>query len=128
MKENLFLLKDLLELSEIKSTNIWLQYQKMCILDDIVNKYNNTNHRTIERKPVHVKDYIYYIYIYIGVDKQINNKNPKIKVYDRVSISKNKNVSSKRYIPNWSEEVFVIKKFKNTVPWTCVINNVIECY
>ena len=65
MKENLFLLKDLLELSEIKSTNIWLQYQKMCILDDIVNKYNNTNHRTIERKPVHVKDYIYYIYIYI---------------------------------------------------------------
>ena len=69
-----------------------------------------------------------YIYIYIEVHKLINNKNPKFKVDDRVSISKNKNVSSKRYIPNWSEEVFVIKKFKNTMPWTCVINNVIECY
>ena len=52
----MFLLKDLLEVSEIKSTNKWLHYQKMCILDDIVNKYNNTNSRTIERKSVHVKD------------------------------------------------------------------------
>ena len=26
-------------------------------------------------------------------------------------------------MPNWSEEVFVIKKVKNTVPWTYVIND-----
>ena len=25
--------------------------------------------------------------------------------------------------PNWSEEVFVIKKIKNTVPWTYVIDD-----
>ena len=30
---------------------------------------------------------------------------------------------AKGYTPNWSEEVFVIKKVKNTVPWTYVIND-----
>ena len=29
----------------------------------------------------------------------------------------------KGYTPNWSEEVFVIKKVKNAVPWTYVIND-----
>ena len=32
------------------------------------------------------------------------------------------NISAKEHIPNWSEEVFVIKYFKNTVPQTNVIN------
>ena len=26
-------------------------------------------------------------------------------------------------MPNWSEEIFAIKKIKNTVPWTYVIND-----
>ena len=26
-------------------------------------------------------------------------------------------------MPNWSEEVFIISKIKNTVPWTYVIND-----
>ena len=38
-------------------------------------------------------------------------------------ISKYKNIFAKGYTPNWSEEVFVIKKVKNTVPWTYVIND-----
>ena len=32
-----------------------------------------------------------------------------------------KNIFAKGYTSNWSEEVFVIKKVKNTVPWTYVI-------
>ena len=36
-------------------------------------------------------------------------------------ISKYKNVFAKEYTPNWSEEAFVIKKVKNTLPWTYVI-------
>ena len=35
-------------------------------------------------------------------------------------ISKYKNVFAKEYTPNWSEEAFVIKKVKNTLPWTYV--------
>ena len=38
-------------------------------------------------------------------------------------ISKYKNIHFKGYTPNWSEEVFVIKKNKNTVPWTYVIDD-----
>ena len=87
-------------------------------LDDIVNKYNNTYHTTIKMKPIDVKDNTY-----INADKKINNKDPKFKVGDRVRTSKYKNNFAKGYMPNWSEEVFVIKKVKNTVPWTYVIND-----
>ena len=82
-------------------------------LDDIVNEYNNTYHTTIKMKPIDVKDNTY-----INTDKEINDKDTKFKVGDRVRISKYKNISSKVYAPNWSEEVFVIKKVKITVPWT----------
>ena len=87
-------------------------------LDDIVNEYNNTHHRTIKMKPVDVKNNTY-----IDFKKDVNDKNPKFKVSDHVRISKYKNIIPKGYRPNWSEEVFVIKKVKNTVPWTYVIND-----
>ena len=87
-------------------------------LDDIVNKFNNTYHRTIKMKPVDVKDNTY-----IDSVKEVNYKDPKFKVGDHVRICKYKNIFAKRYTPNWYEEVFVIKKVKNTVPWTYVIND-----
>ena len=60
---------------------------------------------------------------YIDSSKENDNKNPKFKIGNIVRISKYKNIFSKGYTPNWSEEVFVIKKVKNTVPWTDVIND-----
>ena len=87
-------------------------------LDNIVNEYNNAYHTTIKMKPIGVKDNTY-----INTDKEINNKDGKFKVGDRVRISKYKNIFAKGYTPNWSEEVFVIKKVKNTVPWTYVIKD-----
>ena len=47
----------------------------------------------------------------------------KFKIGYHVRISKYKNIFAKRYAPNWSEEVFVISKIKNTVPWTYVLND-----
>ena len=87
-------------------------------LDDIVDKYNNTYHAKTKMKPIDVKDNTY-----INADKEINNKDPKFKVGDHVRISKYKNIFAKGYMPNWSEQVFVVKKVKNTVPWTYVIND-----
>ena len=87
-------------------------------LDDILNEYNNTYHTTIKMKPVGVKDNTY-----INFKKEVNDKGPKFRVGDHARISKYKNISAKGYTPNWSEETFVIKKFKNTVPWTYVIND-----
>ena len=86
--------------------------------DDIVGEYNNTYHRTNKMNPVDVKDNTY-----IDFKKEVNDKDPKFKVDDRVRISKYKNIFAKGYTPNWFEEVFVVSKIKNTVPWTYVIND-----
>ena len=80
-------------------------------LDDIVNEYNNTYHRTIKMKPVDVKDNTY-----IDSSKEINDKDPKFKVGDHVRNSKYKNIFANGYTPSWSAVVFVIKEVKNTVP------------
>ena len=88
------------------------------VLDDIVNKYNKTVHRTIKTKPIDVTgDY------YAECNESFNEKDPKFKVSDNVRISKYKNIFAKGYTPNWSEEVFAISKIKNTVPWTYVISD-----
>ena len=95
--------------------------KNVCInkLDDIVNQYNNTYHTTIKMKPVNVKDNTY-------IDPMVfhsNDKDPKFKAGDHVRISKYKNIFAKGNTSNWSEEAFVIKKVKNIVPWTYVIND-----
>ena len=71
------------------------------VLDDIVDKYNNTVHRTIKMKPIDVIS--------------TNEKGPQFKVGDHFRIWKYKNIFAKGYTQNWSEEVFVVSKIKNTV-------------
>ena len=96
-----------------KSKNVYIDK-----LDDIVDEYNNTYHRTIKMKPVDVKDNTY-----IDLKKKVNDRDPKFKVGDHVRISKYKNIFAKGYMVNWSEQVFISSKIKNTVPWTYVIND-----
>ena len=88
------------------------------VLDDIVNKYNNTVHRTAKMKPIDVISDSYDEY-----NEDFNTKDPKFKDGNNVRISKYKNIFAKGYAPNWSEEVFIVSKVKNTVPWTYVIND-----
>ena len=88
------------------------------VLDDVVNKCNNTVHRTIKMKPIDVTDDSYAEY-----NEDFNKKYPKFKVGNHVRILKYKNIFSKGYTPNWSEEVFVVSKIKNTVPWTYFISD-----
>ena len=54
---------------------------------------------------------------------QIKKKNPKFKIGDHVRISKYKNIFAKGHTPNWSEEIFIVGKIKNTVPWTYAISD-----
>ena len=86
------------------------------VLNDIVDEYNNTYHKTIKMKPINVKNDSFAEYY-----EESNEKDPKFKVNGHVRISKYKNIFAKGYAPNWSEEIFVVKKIKNTVPWTLVI-------
>ena len=87
-------------------------------LDDIVNEYNNAYHIKSKMKPADVKDNAY-----IDSRKEVNDDRPKFKVGDYVRISNYENIFAKGYTPNWFEEDFVIKKVKNTVLWTYVIND-----
>ena len=84
----------------------------------LLKKYSHTVHRTIKMKPI---DVTYDSYAEYNVDS--NEKDPKFKTGDHVRISKYKNILAKGYTPNWSEEVFVISKIKNTVPCTYVISD-----
>ena len=88
------------------------------VLDDIVNKYNNRVHRTIKMKPIDVTSDSPAEY-----NEHSNKKDRQFKVGNHVRISKYKNIFAKRYAPNWSEEVFVVSKIKNTVPWTYVVSD-----
>ena len=83
------------------------------VLDDVVNKYNNTKHSTIKMKPIDVGDNNKRVYI-----DEHNEKDSRFKVGDRVRISKFKNIFTKGYTPNWSSEIFIVDKINDTVPYT----------
>ena len=82
------------------------------VLDDIVDKYNNT------KNEIYVTGDSYAEY-----NENSNKKDPKFKVGDHVRISKYKSIFAKEYAPSWSEEVFVVSKIKNTVRWIYVISD-----
>ena len=88
------------------------------VLDNIVNKYNNTVHKTIKMKSIDVADDSYAEY-----NEDFNKKYLKFKVGDHVRIPKYKSIFAKGYTPNWSEKVFVVSKIKNTVVWTYVVSD-----
>ena len=75
-------------------------------LDDTANEYSNTYHRTIKIKSVDVKSNTYIDSMELHSNKEVND------IVDHVRISKYKNIFAKGYNPNWSEEVFVIKKVR----------------
>ena len=83
------------------------------VLNDVVNKYNNTKHSTIKMKPIDIGDNNIRVYI-----DEHNEKDSRYKVSDRVRIYKFKNIFAKGYTPNWSKEIFIADKINDTVPYT----------
>ena len=65
------------------------------VLDDVVNKYNNTKHSTIKTKPIDVGDNNERVYV-----DEHDEKDSRFKAGDRVRISKYKNRFAKGYTPN----------------------------
>ena len=86
------------------------------MLDDVVNKCINTVHRSIKMKLIDATSDFYAEY-----NEDSNLTKPKFKVSDDVRISKYKNIFAKGDTHNWWEEVFIVSKIKNTVPWTTVL-------
>ena len=88
------------------------------VLDNIVNKYNDTVHRTIKMKSIDITSDFYVEY-----DEDSNKKDPRFKVGEYVRISKYKKTFAKGCTPNLSEEVFVVNQIKKTVPSTYVVSD-----
>ena len=88
------------------------------VLDDIFDKYNNTVHKTIKKKPTDVTSHSYAEH-----NEDSNEKDLKFKVGSCLGISKYKSIFAKGYTENWSEEVFIISKIENTGPSTYVISD-----
>ena len=82
------------------------------VLDDIVNKHNNTKHSTIKMKPIDVKN---NKRVYID---EHNEKDSRFKVGDRVRISRYKNIFAKGYTRNRNKEIFIVDKTNDAVPYT----------
>ena len=88
------------------------------VLDDIVDKYNNSFHSSIKMKPKDITDDSFVEY-----NEEFNKKSPKFKIGDHVRISKYKSIFAKGYTPTWSDEIFVVKNVKNSVPWSYEISD-----
>ena len=82
------------------------------VLDDVVNKYNNTKNSTIKMKPIDVGD---NKRVYID---EHNKTDSRFKVGDRVRISRYNNIFAKGYTSNWSKEIFIVDKINDAVPYT----------
>lgn len=89
-------------------------------LNDIVNSYNHSVHSTTKFRPVDVnlknEDKVME-----NIQKSkcsLNSKSPKLRIGDRVRISKYKEAFYKGYTPNWSTELFTIRKVNQTNPAT----------
>ena len=93
--------------------------QNVCIdkLNDTINKYYSTYHGTIKMELAYVKPSTCTDDI-----EEINDENLKFEIGDIVRISKYKNIFAKGNVLNWSEEVSVITKVKDTILWSYVFS------
>ena len=76
-------------------------------LDDTVNEYKNTKHRTTKMKPIDVKDNTY-----IDFGKEVTDNDPKFKVGDHVRISKYKTFLLKVILQIGLKKFLLLKKLK----------------
>ena len=86
------------------SKNVYLD-----VLNDIVYKYNNTYHRTIKMKPIDLTSIVIQVILSLNIMKNLMKKILNLK-WVIMSETQYKSIFAKGYAPNWSEEVFVVKK------------------
>ena len=81
-------------------------------MNKLVDQYNNNYHNSISKNPINADNST------LTEKINTNSKAPKLKVNDRVRITKYKNIFSKSYIKNWSREIFIIDSVLKINSWT----------
>ena len=110
--------------------NMWKYFTKnrtgvyIDILPDLVRRYNNTKHRSINTTPSDARKPSNYQHVFDALYnsptkvREAGQKVSKFHVGDVVRISKLKKKFEKGYTTNWTEEVFKIVKVQPTIPFT----------
>lgn len=100
-------------------------YKWTDILAKLVTKYNNTYHKTIGMKPINVNSKNENVILKQSFTKlkTIDPRGLKFKIGDSVRISKFRDLFEKGYTPNWSNEIFKIKKVQMTNPTTYILED-----
>lgn len=109
-----------------KEFNFRGNYRWIEMLADIVKKYNHTKHRTIGMKPVEVtkkNETDLLKTVHNKIKQALKNK---FKLDDHVRISKHRGIFDKHYTPNWSTEIFIVRKVQMTNPTTYLLRDMSE--
>jgi len=94
------------------------------VLPEMVEKYNNTYHRSIKMTPVQASNPKNSEKVYFNLYKNMPEKTePKFQIGDRVRIFKKKNIFDKGFTTNWTKELFIITEVQNTIPPTYKIQD-----
>ena len=114
-------------------TNMWKYFSAnntkkyIDILDQLVDKYNNTYHRSIGCTPTVARQLSSYQHVFNNLyAKKVEARKqhaPKFQLGDQVRIFKKKKTFEKGFTPNWTEELFTISSVKNTKPPTYTIQD-----
>lgn len=107
-------------------TRMWKYFTQMKtkkwvnILQDLIHNYNNSFHRSIQMTPYEASLNKNSKTVYENLFPQTENisKKPYFNVGDRVRISKKRKDFHKGYLPNFTDELFIISKILSTEPIT----------
>lgn len=98
----------------------------MEVLQQMVRAYNRSYHRSIKKAPADVyttnQEEVWQT-LYGQPPDTFNKQRAKLKVGDRVRISKARRTFKKGYLPSWTEELFTISRLKKTTPPTYVLKD-----
>jgi len=114
MKENMF------KYFTANNTNKYID-----VLDDFVERYNNTRHSSMKMTPVEVSKKTNAITVYGNLYPDLTRRpmRAKVKIGDKLRIQKKKGLFEKGFTPNWTEEVFTVSKVQRTDPITYKITD-----
>jgi len=86
------------------------------VLDDFVERYNNTKYCSIKMTPVEASKKENEVRVYRNLYQEFARRpiHAKFKTDDKVRILKKKGLFEKGFTPNWTEEVFTVSKIQRT--------------
>lgn len=94
------------------------------VLPKLVRAYNRSYHRSIKRAPADVdisnQEDVWQTLYGQPFTKTVKRK---IRIGDRVRISKTRRVFKKGYLPSWTEELFTVSRLRQTTPITYILKD-----